>query len=396
MSTYIKDTSWEVSLTERLNHLKSMDLHRKLRPIEDATKPFLTYEGKTMFNLSSNNYLGIANHPDILRGIRTSGAGAGSSRLVIGHDHTTAALEKEIALHKNTEAALLFSNGYMMNIGVLSSLLNSSDVVLSDQYNHASIVDGIRLSGAIHYRYRHNNIEHLENLLKKANKKGIKRKLIVTETVFSMDGDIAPLPDIVFLKNKYGASLIIDEAHGDGVFGIEGEGIAHHLGLENEVDLHMGTFSKAYGLYGAYVAGNKKWIHYLIHTCRSLIYTTALPPCIVQGVRNALHLVKESVDLRKMLAEKSNRFHNSLLHAGFHTRGETQIIPLIIGDEAKTLAFSKRLYEKNILGVAIRPPTVPKGSSRIRFTLMANHENTDLEQAITTITSIGHELGVIS
>lgn len=389
--------TWEDSLTTKLNHLHSIGLKRNLRPISNATKPFLLFNGYRLLNLSSNNYLGLAHHPDMMQSIHDTEneVGAASSRLVIGHDEKTAELESEIAHHKKTASALLFSNGYMMNLGVFSSLLEPTDAVLSDQYNHASIVDGIRLSGASHLRYRHNNMNHLETLLKKATQRGLKRKLIITETVFSMDGDISPLADIVYLKKKYGAALITDDAHGDGVFGFEGEGIVHYLGLEHDVDLHLGTFSKAYGVYGAYAAGNREWIDYLIHTCRSLIYTTALPPYVVQKIIHALHLVKKGNSLRKMLIEKSNYFRSELSQAGFKTKGTTQIVPIIVGNEKATLNFSERLLTENIMGIAIRPPTVPKGESRIRFTLMADHPWGEIKRAVTTITTIGKEMEVI-
>lgn len=391
--------TWENSLTTKLTNLHSIGLQRNLRIINDATKPFLLYNGKKILNLSSNNYLGLAHHADIIQCIRDTNieaaAGMASSRLVLGHDEKTAQLEKKVAHQKNTESSLLFSNGYMMNIGVLSSLLEPTDAVLSDQYNHASIVDGIRLTKAHHFRYRHNNMDHLEALLKKATQRGVKRKLIVTETVFSMDGDIAPLHDIIYLKNKYHAALITDDAHGDGVFGSSGEGVTHHLGLEQEVDLHLGTFSKAYGVYGAYAAGKREWINYLIHTCRSLIYTTALPPYVVRGISKAVDLVQRGAHLRTILEKKSDYFRSRLNQAGFHIKGTTQVIPIVIGNEKTTLDFSKRLLDENIMGVAIRPPTVPIGESRIRFTLMADIPWEEVKRAVTIITMLGKEMDVI-
>lgn len=392
-------SNWHQSIQQELQQFSSMGLKRELNEMEQAVKPVLIQNGKRLFNLSSNNYLGLAGHPLIIQAEQEAaerGAGATASRLIIGHDSATNMLEEQIAKWKETESALLFPNGYMANLGVLSTLLHRHDGVFSDRLNHASIVDGIRLSGAAHFRYQHNEMDHLEALLKRAEIKGIKRKLIVTDSVFSMDGDVAPLQDLIFLKTKYDAALMVDEAHAGGVFGSQGQGLAHHLGLHQQVDLHMGTFSKAFGVYGAYVAGRKEWIQYLIHACRSFIYTTALPPVVIGGISKALQLVRMSDDLRQSLLQKSETFRTQLQKKGFDTApSATQIIPVLIGDEFKALAFSQKLIEKGILSVAIRPPTVPVGTARLRFSLMANHEMKDLEHSISAITDVGKELGVV-
>jgi 8-amino-7-oxononanoate synthase len=392
--------SWNRRIREELARLREERLERILITTEEAAWPVLLRGGKRLLNFSSNNYLGLANHPLLLEAMSRAavrGAGATASRLIIGHNEETERLEEEIARFKGTEAALVFSSGYMANLGLLSALLGSRDAVFSDQYNHASIVDGIRLSGAHHFRYRHRNVEHLEKLLRKADELGIRNKLIVTDSVFSMDGDVAPLKELVELKKRYDAALVVDEAHGSGVFGPHGEGMLHQLGLTDEVDLVMGTFSKAFGVYGAYVAGKRNWIRYLVNKCRSLIYTTALPPVIIGAIRTALTLVQKSDERRKQLHAHSERFRRCLQEAGFDLAGSTtQIVPLVVGESERALAFSRKLEERGILAVAIRPPTVPMGAARLRFSLIASHEKRDVETVLEAIMEVGTELGVIA
>jgi 8-amino-7-oxononanoate synthase len=388
---------WDHWLEEELEKLAALDLQRELRPVTYAAQPVCMWDGKPMLNLSSYNYLGLAGHPQVIQAMAAAaqrGSGATSSRLVIGHDEETEQLESELAAWKETEAALVFSSGYMANLGILSAFLRKGDVVFSDQFSHASMVDGIRLSGATCYRYRHNEMNHLEKLLQRADEKGHRRKWIVTESVFSMDGDVAPLCEIVALKERYGAALLIDEAHGSGVFGPAGTGMAHQLGIADRIDLHMGTFSKAFGVYGAYVAGKRAWIRYLVHTCRSFIYTTALPPMVISAIRQAFSLVRTADDLRQSLQQKSELFRKQLRTAGFHLAGSTtQIIPLLVGESATALHMSQKLAERGILAVAIRPPTVPVGKARLRFSLMANHREEDLQTALPLIMQIGKACG---
>nr|WP_302104849.1 8-amino-7-oxononanoate synthase [Polycladomyces sp. WAk] len=373
----------------RLARLEQEGRLRSLVPVARAVDPVLERDGRSLINFSSNNYLGLANHPELMEAARKGvqrGAGATASRLIVGHDEETERLEQEIAAFKGTEAALVFGSGYMANVGVLSALLQRGDAVFSDKWNHASIVDGIRLSGATLFRYRHQDMDHLEAQLRQAEKKGIRRKLIVTDTVFSMDGDVARLHDLVALKERYDAALMVDEAHGGGVFGSSGEGAAHHMGLADQVDLHMGTFSKAFGVVGAYVAGNRTWISYLVNTCRSFIYTTALPPVVIEMIRTSLRLVREAGDRRTALRQKAARFRNRLKMSGLNIGpSETQIVPLIVGDVHATVKLSQSLMESGVLAVPIRPPTVPEGTARLRFSLMATHTDEHLETAIAAI-----------
>ncbi|SFX10474.1 8-amino-7-oxononanoate synthase [Thermoactinomyces sp. DSM 45891] len=393
---------WDHWIEEELGRMAEQDLTRELRVVTESAQPVCLHEGKSLLNLSSNNYLGLAGHPQLADAIRQAiergaGAGAPSSRLIVGHEEETARLESELANWQESEATLVFGNGYMANLGVLSSLLGRGDAVFSDRFNHASIVDGIRLSGATHYRYRHRDVDHLETHLKKADQKGIGRKVIVTDAVFSMDGDLAPLQEIVYLKERYGAALFVDEAHSVGVIGAQGRGLAHELGIAEQVDLHMGTFSKAFGVYGAYVAGRREWIRYLIHTARSFIYTTALSPVIISAIRRSLQLVQQGDLLRQDLARKCLYFREELSQCGFRlTHSMTPIIPIVLGESSTTLQFSRRLVECGILAVAIRPPTVLRGEARVRFSLMASHRDGDVQEAIRKIGQIGHECKVIT
>ncbi|MXQ52926.1 8-amino-7-oxononanoate synthase [Shimazuella alba] len=389
--------NWQLGLRNELNQLADKNLIRELKSTAHGTNPVCVREGKTLLNFSSNNYLGLAGHPLLIQAMQnTVEAGSPSSRLLVGNEAKTQHLEEELAQWQETESALVFSNGYMANLGVLSSFLDRKDAVFSDQLNHASIVDGIRLSGATSFRYRHGNMNHLENLLKKAAKKGFRRKLIVTDAVFSMDGDIAPLRDLVSLKEKYDTALFVDEAHSVGTIGPQGKGLAHHLGISDQIEIHMGTFSKAFGVYGAYVAGKKDWIHYLINHSRSFIYTTALPPSIISAILQSLKLIQQSDRSRHLLKRKSMKFRDELSKYGFNiANSSTQIVPVVIGDSSKSLAFSQKLIANGILSVAIRPPTVPAGSARLRFSLMADHRDDDIQNVIESITEIGYECGVI-
>lgn len=362
--------------------------------------PGYTLRGdRVLLNLASNDYLGLAQHPAIINTIRetllTEGGGSGASRLVTGNRPLYSRLEEALAAWQHSEAALVFANGYMANSGVIRALVGREDVVFSDQLNHASIVDGIVLSRAEHARYRHNDMEHLKVLLNKHRDK--RRKLIVTDAVFSMDGDQAHLRELVALKQEYGAMLMVDEAHSGGIYGERGEGLCSKLGLQNDVDVHMGTFSKSFGLYGAYVCGSRTLIRFLINKARPLIYSTALPPSLVAGISTALTLVQTDHWRRERLYSASKLFRSSLGDAGFNVGpGDSPIVPVIVGDNERALCFSEALEEGGIAGVAIRPPTVPEGTARIRFSLSADHTPNELSDAASLIGKIGLQLGVVS
>ncbi|WP_396654019.1 8-amino-7-oxononanoate synthase [Mechercharimyces sp. CAU 1602] len=380
---------WENELKKRLQRIETAGCYRQLHPVEGAVGSALTRNGKKLINLSSNNYLGFAGLKEVQDGARQAlerGGSSTASRLIVGTDEATVNLEKEIAAWKGKEAALLFGSGFLANIGVLSSLLRRGDAVFSDELNHASIIDGIRLSHAERYRYRHRDMGQLEQQLVDAETRGIQHKLIVSDSVFSMDGDEAPLLQLIELKKKYGAALILDEAHASGVWGAEGAGLAHHYGVADEVDLLMGTFSKAFGAYGAYVAGERVWIDYLINSARSFIYTTALPPATIGTIAAALEVVRSAEERRCMLKQKADWFRTHLRERGWETAGSTtQIIPLLIGSSERAMKVSQQLIDEGILAVAIRPPTVPAGRARLRFSLMATHTEEELEHVVKVL-----------
>lgn len=354
---------------------------------------------KTLLDLSSNDYLGLARHPAIAaamtQALLAEGAGSGASRLITGNRPPCGHLEDALAAWQQSEAALVFANGYMANLGVIQSLAGRGDVVFSDRLNHASIVDGIGLSRAEHARYRHNDMEHLRRLLHKH--RDARRKLIVTDAVFSMDGDQAPLAELVALKREYGAILMVDEAHSGGVYGARGEGLCHALGVQNGVDVHVGTFSKAFGVYGAYVSGSRALIRWLINKARPVIYSTALPPSVVAGIAEALSLVQTERRRRERLAASSRQFRSSLCKAGFQVGpGDSPIVPVVVGDNPTALRFSSALEAEGIAAVAIRPPTVPDGTARIRFSLSAAHTPDDLADAANRIERVALRLGVLA
>jgi 8-amino-7-oxononanoate synthase len=382
-------TDWDAFVADELASRAEAGLLRSLRPLERDGGWVITEDGRRLLNLSSNDYLGLACHPAVREGAARAarrGASATASRLIVGTDPVYAALEEKLADFQGTEAALVFGSGYLANVGTISCLVGPGDAVFSDALNHASLIDGCRLSRATIHRYGHRDVDELEAMLQRAEQAGARRKLIVTETVFSMNGDTAPLAEIVELKGRYGAALFVDEAHAVGVFGPHGEGYAHESGLGERVDVHMGTFGKAFGAYGAYVAARSEWIELLVNAGRTFVFTTGLPPAAIGAVDAALDLVRDGDELRAGLHAKADRFRDGLERIGFDTRGSsTQIVPVVVGESERALDFSRGLETAGVLGVAIRPPTVPPGTARIRFSLSVLHENAELERALDVI-----------
>ena len=384
--------AWMGGELDRLHEMNQLRSLRDAHPLADPPG-WIELDGRRLLNLSSNHYLGLPLYelPEARESLAT---GATASRLVTGNDPVYSMLERDFAVFKHTEASLVFGSGYAANVGAISALVGRDDVVFSDKLNHASIVDGIVLSRAEHVRYRNRDMDHLERMLKQSKSRG--RKLIVTDAVFSMDGSLALLRELVELKERYGAMLMIDEAHSGGVFGPQGEGLAHAQGVADRIDIQMGTFSKAYGAYGGYIAGDQTLIDYLVNHSRSLIYTTALPPIVVAAIHHNWQLAMRESWRRTVLLERSGWFRSALQEHGFNTGdSECQIVPLIVGGNEMTVRFSERLRESGIAAVAIRPPTVPEGKARIRFSLMATHRMDDLHQAVDTIADVGKELGII-
>jgi 8-amino-7-oxononanoate synthase len=370
-------------IEERLAEIKNRGLYRRLRAVSGPQGPRVLLDGKPVLLLCSNNYLGFADHPRVREAAAEAamryGAGAGASRLVSGNMTIHRRLEEQLAAFKHAEACLLFGSGYLANAGVVSALAREGDVVFSDELNHASIIDGCRLSKAETFVYDHCDTEHLEWGLRQAEGRG---SLIVTDGVFSMDGDVAPLERIVELGQRYDARVMVDEAHGTGAIGPEGRGSVAAAGLEDEVDVIVGTLGKALGSYGAYVCCDKSMAKYLINTARTLIFSTALPPPAVAAAIAALALLREQPRRVEKLQRNAEVLRDALAAEGLPVGGSsTQIVPLVVGDATAAVRASERALERGVFAQAIRPPTVPAGTSRLRLALMASHTKSELREA---------------
>jgi glycine C-acetyltransferase/8-amino-7-oxononanoate synthase len=346
-------------------------------------------DGRPVLLLCSNNYLGLADHPRVREAAAEAamryGVGAGASRLISGNMTIHRRLEEQLAEFKGTSACVVFGSGYLANTGIVSALAREGDVVFSDALNHASIVDGCRLSRAETFVYEHCDLEHLEWGLQEADGRG---SLIVTDGVFSMDGDVAPLQEIVELAQRYDARVMVDDAHGVGSLGPEGRGAVADAGVEDEVDVVIGTLGKALGSYGAYACCDRTMAKYLVNTARSLIFSTALPPPAVAGAIAALELLVEQPERVLKLQRNARLLKEALAEEGVRTESETQILPIVVGDARAALAASERLLERGIFAQAIRPPTVPDGTSRLRLAVMASHSASELKPAAREIAQI--------
>jgi len=370
------------ALAGELAELRDRDLLRGLREVESAQLPRVRLDGRELLLFCSNNYLGLACHPEVVEAARLAtarwGASSGSSRLVSGHMTVHAELEDKIARWKNQEAALVFSTGYQANIGVISSLTGPGDLIVSDELNHASIIDGARLSKAATVVYRHNDLEDLERVL--CENRDAERVLVVTESVFSMDGDLAPLTDISKACRRHGAWLMVDEAHGAGVFGNRGAGLVQELGLESQVQVHMGTLGKALGSFGAYVTGSRTLVDLLVNKARSIIFTTALPPSAAAAALAAIQVVEREPQRAAGLLARATSLALALREAGLEVpNADSQIIPVLLGDAARAVATADKLRAKGFYVAAIRPPTVAPGTSRLRVSLMATHTSQEID-----------------
>lgn len=385
---------------EELAALRTHGLYRQMRVVEGSQRSRVRLDGREALLLCANNYLGLADHPALKEaaaiGLERYGTGSGASRLVSGNMELHEMLESRIAEFKGSEAALIFNSGYAANTGVIPALAGRGDVIFSDRFNHASIVDGSLLSRARFVRYPHNDVMTLRRLL--ADTEPSRQRLIVTDGVFSMDGDLARLAELVALKKEFAALLMVDDAHGTGALGDTGRGSAELFDVMTEIDIQMGTFGKALGSFGAYVAASREVVDYLINRARSFIFSTSLPPSVLAASLAALDLVdsEEGVTLREKLSDNASFFRSALQKAGFSTmRSETQVIPVFVGEAGPTMEFSRQLLEAGIFVQGIRPPTVPAGSCRLRCTVMATHTRDDLAWAAETFTHIGKRLGII-
>jgi 8-amino-7-oxononanoate synthase len=381
-------------VAERLEELRDRGLYRRLRLIEGPQGPQVQLGGRQVLLLCSNNYLGLASHPKVREAAAEAalrwGAGAGASRLISGNMEPHRRLEARLAEFKGYEAALLFGSGYLANTGLIAALAGAGDVVFSDELNHASIVDGCRLSRAETFVYRHGDLEHLAWCLREAAGRG---SLIASDGVFSMDGDVAPLAELLELARRHGCRLLVDEAHATGAIGPGGRGSVAAAGLSGEVDVVVGTLGKALGSYGAYACASAETIDFLVNTARPFIFSTAPPPPSVAAAMAALELV--SPERVERLQANANRFRAALCAEGLDAgRSQTQIVPIEVGAAEPTMELCERLLEHGVFAQGIRPPTVPKGSSRLRFTVMASHDAGELERAAKLIGATARELGL--
>jgi glycine C-acetyltransferase/8-amino-7-oxononanoate synthase len=387
-----------LDLGERLEELRASGLHRRLRLVESPQGAQVMLDGEPVILLCSNNYLGLADHPRVRCAASDAamkwGASAGASRLVSGSMPLHAELERELADFKGKPSALLFGSGYLANAGVIPALAGRDEVVLSDELNHASIIDGCRLARAETFVYRHRDLEHLEWGLRRAQGRA---SLIVTDGVFSMDGDLAPLSELVELARRHGCRLMVDEAHATGCIGPEGRGSVAAAGISDEVDVVMGTLGKALGGYGAYVCGSEQLIEYLVNVSRPFIFSTALPPSLAAGALAALELIRERPKRVERLAANAQALRKALRAEGLEVpEGESQIVPLVIGGANDTVALCEAALERGVFAQAIRPPTVPAGTSRLRLTAMASHKVGELRKAAKQIGEAARELDLRS
>jgi glycine C-acetyltransferase/8-amino-7-oxononanoate synthase len=383
-------------VAERLQELRGRGLYRRLRLIEGPQGPQVLLGGRPVLLLCSNKYLGLAEQPLVREAAAEAamhwGAGAGASRLISGNMEPHRQLESSLAEFKHYESALLFGSGYLANTGTIAALSGAGEVVFSDQLNHASIVDGCRLSRAETFVYRHGDLDHLGWGLRRAAGRG---SLIVTDGVFSMDGDLAPLAGILELARRHGCRLMVDEAHATGAVGPAGRGSVAAAGLSGEVDVVVGTLGKALGSYGAYVCAGVETIDFLVNTARSFVFSTAPPPPAIAAAAAALELLRSEPTRVERLQENGATLRSALVAEGLAaTRSRTQIVPLEVGDAESTMRLCERLLEASVFAQGIRPPTVPDGSSRLRLTVMATHRIDELEAAAKLIAGAARQLGL--
>ncbi|WP_409305502.1 glycine C-acetyltransferase [Peribacillus sp. SCS-155] len=386
-------------LQEELNQMRQAGTFRRLVPLESEQGSKVVIDGKEVIQLSSNNYLGLTSHPRLrqaaLDAVEKFGAGTGSVRTIAGTFSMHEQLEEKLAKFKHTEAALVFQSGFTTNQGVLSAILTPEDVVISDELNHASIIDGIRLTKAERRVYKHVDMASLEEALK--GTQNSRKRLIVTDGVFSMDGNIAPLPEIVELAEKYDALVMVDDAHASGVLGKNGRGTVNHFGLDGRVHIQVGTLSKAIGVLGGYVASTRTLIDYLIHKGRPFLFSTSHPPAVTMACIEALDVLQEEPELIDRLWENTTFFKDGLKELGFNTgHSETPITPVIVGDEALSHQFSDKLLQYGVFAQGIAFPTVAKGLARIRTIVTAQHSNEELQMALDAFVKAGKELKIIN
>jgi len=385
-------------LDEALAQLERDGLHRSLRLLQGEQLPRARFDGKDVINLSSNNYLGLTTHPRMreaaIQAVRSLGVGTGSVRTIAGTMDLHMELERRIAAFKKTEASVVFQSGFAANAGTVSALLGKGDLILSDELNHASIIDGARLSRADIKVFPHRDVSALERLLDETRE--VKRRLVITDGVFSMDGDIAPLPKIAALARAHGAIMMIDDAHSSGVLGRSGRGTVDHFDVHGQVDVQVGTLSKAIGVLGGYVCGSKSLIDYLYHRARPFLFSTSHPPAVAAACLTAFDVLEEEPERIERLWVNTKRFKAGLKRLGFDTgSSETPITPIMVGEADRAMRFSDRLFERGVFAQGIGFPTVAKGRARLRTIVTATHSDEDLDRALSILGDVGRELGVI-
>jgi len=373
-------------IKEELKQIHDKQLFRLLTELETGQSPEVTISGKSYVLFGSNSYLGLSVDPKVVESAKLAlekyGTGSGGSRLVSGSFDLHRMLEERIARFKNTESSILFSSGYLANIGTISALVGSDDIIYSDELNHASIIDGARLSRSTVKIYKHLDLNHLQELIE-SDKNTKCRKLIVTDTVFSMDGDLVPLPELVEISEKYGCILMIDEAHATGVLGKRGSGATEHFGVEDRVPVVMGTLSKAVGSLGGYIAGSKELIDFIRNRVRSYIFDTSLPPASLAASITAIDIIENEPQRREHLWNMVKKFKTGIEDSGLRVLpSHSAIIPVLIGDAEPALNFAKMLRENGVFTPAVRPPSVPHGMCRIRVTIMAMHTEDHIDTAL--------------
>jgi glycine C-acetyltransferase len=391
-------------LSDELNALKQKGTYFKLRVLDDEQAAVCHFDGRKVINLASNNYLGLTTHPKLreaaLEATRKYGVGSGAVRTIAGTMKIHMQLEERIARFKNVEACVVFQSGFTANAGTVSSLLTKDDYIISDELNHASIIDGCRLSRAKILVFRHKDVAHAEEQLASvADLPG--KKLLITDGVFSMDGDIGALPGLCNAAEKYGAIMMVDDAHASGVLGRNGRGTIDHFGMHGRVDIQVGTLSKAIGALGGYVCGTRDFIEYLYHRARPFLFSTSHPPAVAATCIAAFDVLENEPELIERLWSNTRFFKRELGRLGFNIGGlttpasETPITPIIIGDGRATMEFSKAIFDSGVMGTGIAFPTVPEGKARVRTIVTATHTEDELSQALEVLSRVGKRMGLI-
>lgn len=391
-------------LTATMDELRVKGTHFRLRILDDQQAPVCHYDGREVINLASNNYLGLCNHPRLieaaLKATRELGVGSGAVRTIAGTMRIHMELEEKIARFKNVEACVVFQSGFAANAGTVSAILGKEDFILSDELNHASIIDGARLSRAKIKVFRHKDAAHCEELLQEvASEPG--HKLVITDGVFSMDGDIGPVDKLAALAEKYGAIMMVDDAHASGVLGRNGRGSVDHFHMHGRVDVQVGTLSKAVGALGGYVCGSKDLIDFLYHRARPFLFSTSHPPAVAATCIAAFDMLEQEPERIERLWENTRYFQGELRRAGFNVGGintpatETPITPVILGEGRTAMDFSRALFEEGVMGTGIAFPTVPEGKARIRLIVTSEHTKAQLDRALETLKRVAKRMGIL-